>query len=105
MSGVKRFIHYAPFIQPVSEEEAKKHHQTAVFVLASDYEAERVRADHLAARLAEWVGENDTLRAEVERLQRELATAHADASRYASAAEDMRQHAAISRLKADFPTT
>lgn len=67
MSGVKRFIHYAPFIQPVSEEEAKKHHQTAVFVLASDYEAERVRADHLAARLAEWVGENDTLRAEVER--------------------------------------
>lgn len=33
------------------------------------------------------------LRAEVERLQRELATAHADASHYASAAEDMRKHA------------
>lgn len=33
------------------------------------------------------------LRAEVERLQRELATAHADASHYASAAEDMRQQA------------
>lgn len=47
----------------------------------------------------------DILNAEIERLQRELATAHADASRYASAAEDMRQHAAISRLKADFPTT
>ena len=37
--------------------------------------------------------ERDTLRAEVERLQRELATAHADASHYASAAEDMRQQA------------
>lgn len=38
--------------------------------------------------------ERDTLRAEVERLQRELATAHADASHYASSAEDMRQQAA-----------
>lgn len=38
--------------------------------------------------------ERDALRAEVERLQRELATAHADASHYASSAEDMRQQAA-----------
>lgn len=34
--------------------------------------------------------ERNTLRAEVERLQRELATAHADASRYASRAEELR---------------
>lgn len=34
--------------------------------------------------------ERDALRPEVERLQRELATAHADASHYASSAEDMR---------------
>lgn len=37
--------------------------------------------------------ERDTLRAEVERLQRELATAHADASHYASRAEELRQDA------------
>lgn len=47
----------------------------------------------LRAGFASMTDQRDALHAEVERLQRELATAHADASHYASAAEDMRQQA------------
>ncbi len=55
-------------------------------------EAKRLQAECLAL-----LSERDQLRAAVERLQRELATAHADASHYASSAEDMR--AEVERLR------
>lgn len=66
MSEVKRF--YAPGLDGLWRDQEGAPRDLIPLVLASDYDAERLRADHLAARLAEWVGENDALRAKVERL-------------------------------------
>lgn len=96
MSGVKRYIPEG-YTQPASRSGTGTHmveSRDGDYVLASDYDALAQRCKELDACMSEplniLVRDRYALRAEVERLQRELAIAHADASRHASRAEELR---------------